>query len=164
MKKIYLAGPDVFRPDAPAWGLSLKALCREFGYDGLFPLDNAAPEHLSGPALATWIYEANIALIRECDLVMANLAPFRGYEPDSGTAFEVGFAAALGKPVWAYHDPMGSLRDQVPQVRRPDGLAVDADGLVVEDFGLSRNLMLACSASIIEGDARACLVAIQQAG
>ena len=59
MKKIYLAGPDVFRPDAPAWGLSLKALCREFGFDGLFPLDNAAPEDLSGAALATWIYQAN---------------------------------------------------------------------------------------------------------
>jgi hypothetical protein len=96
VKKIYLAGPDVFRPDAPAWGLSLKALCREFGFDGLFPLDNAAPEDLSGPALATWIYEANIALIRKCDLVMANLAPFRGYEPDSGTAFEVAL-----RPRWA---------------------------------------------------------------
>ncbi|QEI08651.1 nucleoside 2-deoxyribosyltransferase [Pigmentiphaga aceris] len=163
MKKIYLAGPDVFRPDALAWGHSLKALCREFGFEGLYPLDNAAPAGLSGPALATWIFEANIVLIRQCDLVMANLQAFRGYEPDSGTAFEVGFAAALGKPVWGYHDPMGSLRDQVPQVQRPDGLEVDADGQIVEDFGLSRNLMLACSATIVEGDARDCLTAIRQA-
>lgn len=163
MKKIYLAGPDVFRPDALAWGLSLKALCREFGFEGLFPLDNEAPAGLAGPALADWIYAANLVLIRQCDLVMANLEPFRGYEPDSGTAFEVGFAAALGRPVWGYHAPMGTLRDQVPQQRRADGLELDADGQLVEDFGLSRNLMLACAATIVEGDARACLAAIAHA-
>lgn len=163
MKKIYLAGPDVFRPDALAWGLSLKAMCREFGFDGLFPLDNHAPVGLGGRALADWIYEANVALIRECDLVMANLDPFRGYEPDSGTAFEIGFAAALRKPVWAYHAPMGSIVDQVPHTVGRDGVAIDADGQHVEDFGMSRNLMLACAATIVEGDARACLAAIRRA-
>jgi len=163
VKKIYLAGPDVFRTDAREWGRTLKALCREFGFDGRYPLDNDAPEDLSGQALAHWIYEANIALIRECDLVMANLAPFRGYEPDSGTAFEVGFAVALGKPVWAYHAPMGSIRDQVPQTTNADGVEVDAAGQLVEDFGMSRNLMLACPATIIEGDVRACLAAMRDA-
>jgi nucleoside 2-deoxyribosyltransferase len=159
MKKIYLAGPDVFRPDALAWGKSLKAMCREFGFEGRFPLDNDAPDGLSGRALADWIYAANIALIRQCDLVMANLEPFRGYEPDSGTAFEVGFAAALGMPVWGYHAPTGSILDQVPNTA-----GIDAAGLQVEDFGMSRNLMLACAATIVEGDAYACLTAIQQAG
>lgn len=162
MKKIYLAGPDVFRPDALDWGRSLKALCREYGFEGLFPLDNEAPIGLAGPTLACWIYAANIALIRQCDLVMANLEPFRGYEPDSGTAFEVGFAIALGRPVWGYHAPMGTLREQVPQLRRPDGVELDAEGQLVEDFGLSRNLMLACAASIVEGDARTCLAAISR--
>ena len=43
---------------------------------------------------------ANLEAIRAADFVMANLNDFRGPgEPDSGTAFEVGFAAALGKPV-----------------------------------------------------------------
>jgi nucleoside deoxyribosyltransferase len=158
VKKIYLAGPDVFRPDAVAWGESLKAACREFGFQGLFPLDNDAPAGLAGPALAKWIYEANIALIRQCDLVMANLDAFRGYEPDSGTAFEVGYAVALGRPVWAYHAPMGTIRDQVPNTA-----GVDASGLQVEDFGLSRNLMLACPTTLVEGDARACLAAIREA-
>ena len=31
MTAIYLAGPDVFRPDAEAHGETLKALCAEFG-------------------------------------------------------------------------------------------------------------------------------------
>ncbi len=40
MKKIYLAGPDVFLPNAIEEGERLKALCEEYGYEGLFPMDN----------------------------------------------------------------------------------------------------------------------------
>jgi nucleoside 2-deoxyribosyltransferase len=32
----------------------------------------------------------------------------------------------------------------------------------VEDFGLPKNLMIACSARIVNGDARACLAAMAQ--
>jgi hypothetical protein len=41
--RIYLAGFDVFRPDALAHGETLKALCRAFGFEGLYPLDGAVP-------------------------------------------------------------------------------------------------------------------------
>ncbi|MGV8248427.1 nucleoside 2-deoxyribosyltransferase, partial [Pseudomonas aeruginosa] len=103
MTAIYLAGPDVFRPDAEAHGETLKALCAEFGFVGLYPLDHALPADIREPAAqAAWIYRANIGLIERADCVLANLEPFRGSEPDSGTAFEVGYALALGKPVYAY--------------------------------------------------------------
>jgi nucleoside 2-deoxyribosyltransferase len=36
---VYLAGFDVFRPDAAAYGASLKVLCDELGFTGIFPLD-----------------------------------------------------------------------------------------------------------------------------
>lgn len=153
---LYLAGFDVFRPDAVTHGERLKALCAEFGHQGLFPLDNALPAGLSGAPAARWIYEANCALIRQADAVLANLNDFRGHEPDSGTAFEVGYAAALGKPVWAYLDTCHSLREQI-------GAAHDPQGFAVEDFGLSRNLMLACAATLICGDARDALRAIDAA-
>ncbi len=95
MKSLYLAGFDVFREDALDWGKQLKALCAEYGFEGLYPLDKQVPAGLHGPEAARWIYDANIALIRQADMVMANLDDFRGPgEPDSGTAFEVGFAVA----------------------------------------------------------------------
>ncbi|OZI40252.1 nucleoside 2-deoxyribosyltransferase [Bordetella genomosp. 1] len=156
MRRIYLAGFDVFRADAVAHGERLKALCREHGFEGLYPLDNALPAELSGDAAAGWIYRQNVTLIRRADLVMANLNPFRGHEPDSGTAFEVGYAVALGKPVWAYTGQDRPLIEQVPGTVR-DGLHVDADGYTVEDFGRPLNLMLAQSARVVTGDARACL-------
>lgn len=165
MARIYLAGFDVFLADAVAHGERLKALCRQHGHEGLFPLDNAAPAGLSGRVLAEWIYRQNTALIRQADMVMANLAPFRGAEPDSGTAFEVGYAVALGKPVWGYTDRAEPLLRQVGVGADPADATriIDAQGYTVEDFGLNMNLMLACSAHIVVGDAAQCLREIGRA-
>lgn len=163
MKTIYLAGFDVFRKDALAHGEQLKALCAAHGFEGLYPLDKAAPAGLSAPDTARWIYDANIALIRHADLVMANLDDFRGPgEPDSGTAFEVGFAVALQKPVWGYSADAGTLRDRVAVGTDADGNALDARGFVVEDFGLAKNLMLACPVRLVAGGPKACLEAMAE--
>jgi nucleoside 2-deoxyribosyltransferase len=150
---IYLAGFDVFRPDAIAHGERLKALCAQAGHRGLYPLDTALPPGLTGPAAARWIYESNCALIRQADAVLANLNNFRGAEPDSGTAFEVGYAAALGKRVVGYIDDTRPLREQL-------GATPDAQGYEVEDFGLARNLMLACGAWLVQGDVVAALATL----
>lgn len=139
--QVYLAGFDVFRPDAIEQGLYLKELCREHGLVGLYPFDNAVDEDRTPQAMAQQICAMNIVMIRQCSAVLANLNVFRGLEPDSGTAFEVGMAVALGKPVWAYFEQVGSMRELVTH----DQYGFDADGFTVEDFGLPRNLMLACS-------------------
>ncbi|ARP79437.1 nucleoside 2-deoxyribosyltransferase [Bordetella genomosp. 8] len=158
---VYLAGFDVFRPDAVAYGASLKALCERYGLRGLYPLDQAGPAGLDGRELADLICRANVGLIRQADGIIANLNPFRGHEPDSGTAFEVGYAAALGKPVWAYTSVAGTIVEQVAVGKSAQGDAhLDAQGYVVEDFGMSLNLMLACSATVVVGDAEACLVRV----
>lgn len=157
-KKIYLAGFDVFRRDARGYGKRLKELCERKGFEGLFPLDNEPPFLSRGPAMAQWIYEANTALIKSADLVMANLNPFRGEEPDSGTAFEVGFAVALGKPVWGYHSIEDTLVDRLSvNPGSPREVPVDANGYEVENFGLTHNLMLACSAKMVTGGPIECL-------
>lgn len=168
MKKIYLAGFDVFRPDAVEHGDYLKSLCLRHGFEGLYPLDNAAPSDLHGTALAHWICDANLALIRQADAVMANLNAFRGNEPDSGTVFEAGYAFALGKPVWAYADETRSLIGQVAarEVRQANGHTrmIDDEGYTVEDFGMSLNLMLGYSTHLVVGGPEHCLAAMQAAG
>jgi nucleoside 2-deoxyribosyltransferase len=149
--RIYLAGFDVFRPDAVEHGRYLKSLCEAHGLEGLYPFDNEVPPAATPQQTATLICNANIAMIRRCDAVLANLNLFRGFEPDSGTAFEVGMAVALGKPVWAYFESTGTLREMIAH----DALGLDEWGFEVEDFGLPRNLMLACtwagSSSSVEG-------------
>lgn len=139
--RIYLAGFDVFRRDAVEHGEYLKRLCREQGMQGLYPFDNEVAADLAPAECAAQICRLNLAMIREADAVLANLNLFRGFEPDSGTAFEVGAAVALGKPVWAYFQAQGSMREWLPG----DARGRDAEGFLIEDFGLPRNLMLACS-------------------
>lgn len=143
--KIYLAGPGVFRRDAKAWGSRLAAACAANELQGLYPLDAEVPGDLPISAQRHWIFASNCALIRQCDAVFADLRAFRsGSEPDSGTAFEVGFAHALGKPVWLWLPdchPGVTLIERVSCVKR-DAAWIDAEGMLVEDFGAPLNLML----------------------
>ena len=153
LPRIYLAGPDVFRPDAAEHGRRVVALCAQHGFEAVFPLESALPTGLPPRALARHIYQANIAHIAACDAVVANLEFFRGPEPDSGTCFEVGYAIALGKPVVGYVPESGSFAERIRQ-RHPhavgDGL-VDAAGWQLEEFGLPLNLMLGVPCRIVVG-------------
>ena len=141
--QIYLAGPDVFLPDALAVGRRKVEICAAHGLTGRYPLDNVIDLSAADASLA--IFKANEAMIDAADAIIANLTPFRGAGADPGTVYELGYAAGRGKLCLAYsNDPV----DYAERVRRfsavtaRDGLLVDADGLTVEDFGLSDNLML----------------------
>lgn len=142
---IYLAGPDVFLPDAHAMGAAKKALCAEHGFKGAFPLE--AELSLEGDrAMSRAIFDANAATIRRCDAVIANLTPFRGPSADAGTVFEVGMAFALGKPVFGYANVVGDYRSRVEAscgaLCERSATFFAADGMSVEDFGLPDNLMI----------------------
>jgi nucleoside 2-deoxyribosyltransferase len=143
MIKIYLAGPDVFERDAIAQGERLKAYCKKYGFIGLFPLDKEIEQHGTPYAIAKRIREANIALIEECDVVLANLNPFRGLEPDSGTVYEVGYATALKKKVYAYAEDHRPMIERIKEQQELGESATQCkDGKVIEDFGFTLNLMM----------------------
>jgi nucleoside 2-deoxyribosyltransferase len=66
---------------------------------------------------------------------------------------------AIGKPVWVYTMDRRQLRERVPSSMTENGLLCEK-GVLVEEFGLPMNLMIACSTRIVFGDARACLAEI----
>jgi nucleoside 2-deoxyribosyltransferase len=144
--RVYLAGPDVFLPDAEARAAALKAICARHGLAGVSPLDEiAAPAEWAGLAEPFRLYRRNEAHMRGCAAIIANLTPFRGPSADVGTAFEVGFMRALGRPVFAWSTVGEGFAARtlalVGAERGGPGLC-DADGMAVEDFGLFDNLML----------------------
>ena len=145
--KLYLAGPEVFLDDAREIGRRKVELCARFGFTGLYPLDGDPLLDATAGAASRAIFAANLDLMRSADALLANLTPFRGISADPGTAFEVGFAFALGKPVAAYSNLPGELKHRAQSSIGAAGAdsppSLLADGLHVEDFGHFDNLMLA---------------------
>ena len=147
-RRVYLAGPDVFLPDPLQAAAAKKQLCAAYGFVGVFPLDvELELQGLSPRQAALCISRANEALIRGAELVVAHVTPFRGPSADVGTAYEMGFARALGKRVFAYTNveadfPARTARFVQRVRRRPNGDCEDENGLQIEAFGLDDNLML----------------------
>jgi nucleoside 2-deoxyribosyltransferase len=93
------------------------------------------------------IYRANEAMIREADLGIFNLTPFRGPSADAGTVFELGLMVGLGKRIFGYTNiaedfldrckhTLAAAFDPVERVWR------DANGMTIENFGNADNLMI----------------------
>lgn len=143
--RIFLAGPDVYRRDAHARGDELKRMCAFYEVEGLYPLDDA---RLADPQQ---IRRQCIALIRSADAVVADISPFRGTHMNPGTAWEIGFAEAIGKPVFLWSTEMRPLIERIPgELDIDHGTVVrDAEGLAVEDFGSPENLMVAHTRSFV---------------
>lgn len=154
--RIYLAGPEVFLDNALEIGARKRDVCARFGLKGVFPLD--AELDLSGLApldAGLAIGRANEALMRSCDAIVANMTPFRGPGMDGGTAFEMGFMRALGKPVFGYSNASGDYAARVPSTPAADGRLRDADGLIVENFAMPDNLMM--TGAVMASDATVAL-------
>jgi nucleoside 2-deoxyribosyltransferase len=80
--------------------------------------------------------------------MIVNLTPFRGPSADVGSAYEMGFMRALGRPIFGYSNDARPFLNRVADfcggVRiRPTGEHEDPDGLAIEQFALHDNLMLA---------------------
>jgi len=160
--RIYLAGFDVFYQDAADRAERMKALCAELGFVGVFPADISIDTTGLTPAgIAQAIFERDSQHVRDCDIVAANLYPFRGAEPDSGTVFELGLGYALGKQIYGYA-PGGTMAERVAEFHGPvttlaDGRTVDKNGFLIENFGAPINLMISVPATIVYGTFEDCL-------
>lgn len=139
---IYLAGPDVFFPNASEVGARKVALCRDLGFEAPFPHDGGAP---AAPT-ASGIYRACLGLMQRTDIGLFNLTPYRGPSADPGTVFELGFLVSAGKPVYGYSSATASFRDRIEALSGPlverEGLLRDRDGHSIDNFGLIDNLMI----------------------
>jgi len=141
--KVYLAGPDVFLPDAVDIGRRKADLCTRHGLIGLYPLDNSVD--LAAKAASLKIFRGNQAMMNEADAIIANLTPFRGPGADAGTVYELGYMAGRGKLCLGYSNDPSTYAEPVRKftdVSSGDRRLVDAQGLTVEGFGLSDNLMM----------------------
>ena len=137
--KVYLAGPDVFLPDAAERADAQRHICARHGLLAITPLDRGPDEdeRPDAPSIA----RRNEAHIRRCDAVFANLTPF-ATRRRRGNGIRGGF-----RPRSRPSRVRLCLRrgDYASRVRRMPGAGErDAQGLEIEDFGLYENLMVSC--------------------
>ena len=136
---VYLAGPDVFLPNPLQAAAAKKAICEKYRLTGQFPFDNTLELAQLLPFEAGLaIYKSNIALMDRCDLIIANMTPFRGVSMDVGTAFEMGYMAAQGKPVYGYSNDGRLYGDRVTATEP----GLDEMGQAIESFEMHDNLMM----------------------
>jgi nucleoside 2-deoxyribosyltransferase len=156
--RVYLAGPAVFAPDPQAVFNRMKAICESCGVAGIAPLDGQIGlEGLPpGRGLLERIVLADIGLMNGADAGVFCLDAFRrGTEMDAGTAFEVGYMKALGKPLagWTrdartYPQKVaalfgGRLTATAPgAVGGTSGASRDPDGILVHSEGCVQNAMV----------------------
>jgi nucleoside 2-deoxyribosyltransferase len=148
--KVYLAGPEVFFPNARELIARKHAMLAEFGL---------LPSARQGEFL-TWtesspgeigleISRHNEQLIEEADLLIANITPFRSISADPGTVYELGYMCALGGAVYAYSNDARDYAERAAlhPALAPTGYAADGrlraqDETAIEAHGFAENLMI----------------------
>jgi nucleoside 2-deoxyribosyltransferase len=140
--RAYLAGPDVFLPDAPAQAARKAAICAAHGITALPPLNEDVASLAAMPEEQAWrtIFAKDLAMMEAADLVIANLSPFRGASADAGTLVELGWFLGRGKPIFGYSNSATPFSARSAALLRvaPDPMP----GLTVGGFGLPDNLMI----------------------
>lgn len=153
--KIYVAGYECFLPNSTELALNAKNLCEKYGFEALSPiLENGNKEErdisLTKEETAKYIFKKNIRLIDRCDIIVANLNNFRGWEPDSGTCFEIGCGYAKGKKLYGFIDDMRPCYEKyIGSIHKDGGLWRDDNGAFFESGCV--NLMISGPAKIAQG-------------
>lgn len=147
---LYLGGPDPAFPEAAALLGQKRALCSGKGFIAVLPGDSILVETEPSEAMAREIYADRVQRLRLADAAVLNLTPWRGPSCSVSAAFEAGFMAALGKPVFAYMNVQDETEAELrARIEQDLGLELDRKGVwrdgfggEIEDFGLPEELML----------------------
>lgn len=147
--KIYFAGPNVFHLRAKEIEREIEAYCKTVDVIPLIPGDSGIDWSASPDKIANDIFEINVDHLKNCDAIVANVSPFRGACIDDGTAWEIGFAYALNKPIATYSSTdkrTGEIIiEQSGLSKEHNSPRRDKDNFLIEEFGFHSNLMIACS-------------------
>ncbi len=146
--KIYMAGPEVFLPDAKAVLWRKSEMVKSFGFQPMAPGDNIVDIVGTPFQRGLTINQFDEELMDQSDAIIANLTPFRGIGADPGTCYELGYMCARGKRVYGYTNDVRSHFARLIDLydgkieEAGDGRKYGSDGLALEDLDMPDNLML----------------------
>lgn len=158
---VYIAGFECFLPDGKQRAKAAVDLCEELGFVGISPIvgyEGSQPVDFSlgKQAAARQIFENNIRYINLCDLVIANVNTFRGWELDGGTCFELGYAFSQGKKLYGFMDDTRPCFEKYIGSIHFDGAMWRDDNGAFFENGCC-NLMINAPVTVVQGDFKAAL-------
>ena len=113
---VYVAGP-LFDDGERWWVEQIEARVAAAGFDTFLPHRDGPPKTADN---VPDVFAADVAALRRCDLVVASL---NGIGTDDGTAWELGFAYAVGTPtIGVYTDWRSRFEHQVVNLMLECGL------------------------------------------
>lgn len=169
---VYFVGPAMYASNVDEERARVEAMCEGEGIDCLWPSERYLFQHDDPRAggqvgIAAMIFNAAQDNIREATAIVADISPFRGPHMDPETAFQIGMAFTLWKPVFAWTRttagaantagnlptvfdrgaPLGELAARIPA---GDGLAAashwrDELGYLIENLGLTDSAGIVCA-------------------
>ncbi len=152
---IYIAGFECFLPQGIQLAEAAVELCRQMGFEGISPvLGHSLGEEIDfskgKKEAARQIFFNNIKYIDYCDAVIANVNNFRGWEPDGGTCFELGYAFSQGKKLYGFMDDTRPCYEKyIGSIHKDGPFWRDDNGAFFESGAC--NLMISGPAVIVEG-------------
>ena len=152
--RVYLSTFERYDNDAKEKLESMKKICEKYGFIGISPLDDAPMvERINSDDVMEMAYNQFDHFqqhVRKCDIILANLNNYHGYEPNDDVSFECGMAFQLGKKCFGYLDEVKPMIDLVPN--RGEAFEYrDLNDMNVENFANPLNLMFGASFTLFEG-------------
>lgn len=147
--KIFIAAPKIItKTTVEAMRLEASAA----GFTAIFAVDVISTvEAASSPeATSTKTFDAICNAMQQCKLLIANLTPCLGVEPDADVIFQLGFMAAHGKPVFSFTNVSQTLYERVRKwnggefterlfcssAQKSRAVSCDRNRMIVENMGI----------------------------
>ena len=151
---VYLSGIERYQENAHEVFSKMKEICEKYGFIVYTPVDWApGVKKLKTDNLYKWaanLFDNYQQQVRKCDVIIANLNDYRGYEVNNEVGFECGMAFKLGKKLYGYMDNAAPLIEKRPHLGEEKEFR-DHTGSNVENFNYPANLMFGSSMKIFEG-------------
>jgi nucleoside 2-deoxyribosyltransferase len=146
--KVYLAGPEVFLPNAREQLDRKIALTKAAGLIAVSPGDFVIPPQPTKRQFGHAISEIDEQMMDSADAIIANLTPYHGVSADTGTCYELGYMCGRGKLAFGYTNVAADHRQRAIDYHG-GAYTIDAngrprgpDGLAIEDVDMVDNLMM----------------------
>lgn len=152
--RIYLSTFERYDNDASDKLEEMKKICDKYGLVAISPLDDAPMlDRIESDDVYEMAYnqfDHYQQHVRNCDLILANLNDYHGFEPNDDVSFECGMAFQLGKKCFGYVNNFKPMIELVPNKGKEFEYR-DVNDMKVEDFENPLNLMFGASFTLMDG-------------